>query len=95
MNVIQSLITRIEAYRATNKNPCKSYATEKAANLAAEKYAAKIAAYFSTNEKETPDYLVFFNPSWGRYCVAFDVKPLLNKYGGCMGIASNYGFFTY
>lgn len=94
-NVIQSIIDRIENYRATNKSPCKSYATQRAAELAADKYAAKIGAYFSDNEKERPDYLVFFNPAWGRYCVAFNITPLLNKYGGYGGIASYYGFFNY
>ena len=39
MNIIQSVTSRIESYRKENKNPCKNYATE----AAAEKAVAKIA----------------------------------------------------
>ena len=67
MNLIADLIARIEEYRATNKNPCKSYKTEKAAEKAAAEYAHKIAAYYGDNPDtlERPQYVVFYNPHWG------------------------------
>ena len=94
MNLIKTLIARIEDYRSTNKSPCKSYMTEGTAEKAAEQYAAKIVACF-TNEKFDLEYVVFYNPAWGRWCVAFRTGPLLQKFGGYMGVASEYGFFSY
>jgi hypothetical protein len=97
MNTIKNLIARIEEYRATNANPCKNYATEQSAEKAATKMAKAIAVYYSDDENttESPSYVVFYNPAWGRWCVAFNIVKLLNKYGGYMGYASNKGFFTY
>lgn len=94
MNLIKTLIARIEEYRATNKSPCKSYASEASAEKAAEQYAAKIVSSF-TDEKFDLEYVVFYNPAWDRWCVAFRTGPLLQKYGGYMGVASEYGFFSY
>ena len=97
MNSITKLINRIEDYRSTNKNPCKSYATEASAEKVALKVAREIAYYYSgkNDDSELPSYLVFFNPAWGRWCVAFNIMNLLNRYGGYVGFASNKGFFTY
>lgn len=94
MNLIKSLIARIEDYRSTNKSPCKSYANEATAEKAAEQYAAKIVSAY-TDEKFDLEYVVFYNPAWGRWCVAFRTQPLNNKYGGYVGVASEYGFFSY
>ena len=45
MNIIQSLTERIEEYRATNKQPCKNYATKEAAEKATAAASAKAGAY--------------------------------------------------
>lgn len=96
-NIITDLINRIEEYRATNKNPCKNYATQAAAEKAAIQVAADIKAYYSNGEPGAPDaqYLVFYVPAWGRWCAAFNVIDLLNKFGGYIGYTSNRGFFTF
>ena len=31
MNIIESILKRVEDYRKTNKNPCKNYATKEGA----------------------------------------------------------------
>ncbi len=68
--------------------------TEGTAEKAAEQYAAKIVAAY-TNEHFDLEYVVFFNPAWGRWCVAYRMTPLINKYGGYMGVASDFGFYSY
>ena len=39
MNIIENVIERVEAYRKTNQNPCKNYATKKSAEKATKKMA--------------------------------------------------------
>lgn len=39
--IIEKLTARIEEYYATNKNPCKNYATEEAAKKATKKWLKK------------------------------------------------------
>lgn len=85
MNTIKTLIARIEEYRATNKTPCKNYASEVAAERIAAKVAKEIAVYYSNDE----------NTTYAGRSVAFNIVKLLNKYGGYIGYASNKGFFTY
>jgi hypothetical protein len=99
MNIIESLIERIEDYRSTNKNPCKNYATEQAAEKATALMAQKAAVYFDA--KSRPDvrparYVVFYNEAWGRWCGAIDMTELLHRRdstGGYIGFCT--GFFTY
>jgi len=97
MNSIKTLIARIEEYRAVNKNPCKSYSSEVAAEKAAEKMAKNIGIYYTGNNDTDlrPSYVLFFNPAWGRWCVAFNIVKLLNSYGGYIGYVSDKGFYTY
>ena len=45
-NIITELTARIEDYRSTNKNPCKNYATQAAAEKATAKMAQAAAIYF-------------------------------------------------
>jgi hypothetical protein len=69
MNIIETLTVRIEDYRATNKQPCKNYATQAAAEKATAKMAQAAATYFDKlNRKDAPcaRYVVFFNEAWGR-----------------------------
>jgi predicted ATPase len=101
MNIAKDLIARIEDYRATNKKPCKSYATEAKAEEVAQALAVKYAAYFCSTRFETQNpcrYIVVFNEAWGRWVVGFDFSELLSRNsstGGYIGIASKDGFFTY
>jgi hypothetical protein len=99
MNVIDSLTARIEAYRATNKQPCKSYATKEAAEKATANMAQRAATYFDQQGRaDAPSayYVVFFNEAWGRWVGAIDLNQLLrrsNSTGGYLGFCT--GFFTY
>lgn len=99
MNVIETLTARIEDYRATNKQPCKNYATREAAEKATAKMAQSAATYFSKtgDEQARPArYVVFFNEAWGRWVGAIDLTELLNRptsTGGYLGFCT--GFYTY
>lgn len=99
MNVVTTLIARIEDCRKTNKAPCKSYATEAAAEKATAKMAQRAATYFDSNNRvdaPSANYIVFFVPSWGRWVGAIDINDLIrrsNSTGGFLGICT--GFFTY
>lgn len=94
MNLIQNLVDRVEDYYTTNKKPCKTYATESNAEKTAHKMVEKIANYFG-DEPKMVEYVVFFVPAMQRWTVAFNIKPLLNKHGGYVGIVSDLGYFTY
>ena len=99
MDIIANLTARIEDYRATNKNPCKNYATRAAAEKATATMAQHAATHFDMqNRKDAPSarYVVFFNEAWGRWVGAVDLTDLLrrdNSTGGYLGICT--GFYTY
>jgi hypothetical protein len=68
MNINKTIIARIEEYRATNKNPCKSYATEAAAEKATAQMAQDAANYFHKErgvEARPAQYVVIYNEAWG------------------------------
>lgn len=94
-NVITQVTARIEEYRATNKQPCKNYATEAAAEKATAKAAEEAGKYF--DEKAEPArYVVFFIPAWNRWVGAMDYTELFRRQtnrGGYIGAIT--GFFTY
>lgn len=98
-NIIENLTARIENYRATNKQPCKNYATKEAAEKATAKMAQRAANYFDKYDRDnapSANYLVFFNEAWGRWVGAIDLSDLLrrpNSTGGYLGFCA--GFFTY
>ena len=95
MNLVENLISRIEEYRATNKQPCKNYATQAAAEKATAAAAAAAGRYFDANGK-APRYIVFFVPGWGRWVGAMDYTEMFNRStanGGYIGAIT--GFFTY
>ena len=94
-NLITELTARIEEYRATNKNPCKNYATEKAT-----KRMAQIAAthFDRQGRKDAPEarYVVFYIAAWGRWVGVIDLSELMNRpnsMGGYLGITA--GFFSF
>lgn len=94
-NIIDQVTARIEDYRATNKAPCKNYATKAAAERATAKAAATIGA--TLWERGTPaPYIVFFNEAWGRWVGAIDLSRVLHAHD-CLGgfVAHDTGFFTY
>jgi hypothetical protein len=95
VNILQSLTERIEDYRATNKNPCKNYGTQAAAEKATKVAALKCAKYLGA--EESARYVVFFCEPWGRWVGALDFSELLRRpnVGGYIGIASQMGFFSY
>lgn len=93
MNIIDNLVTRIENRRKETKNPCKSYASYQAADKAAQVMAEKAKQHFGVDEVR---YIVFYNPSWGRYHVAFGLNELLAKgVGGYIGIFAEAGFHNF
>ena len=95
MNIIENLIERIEEYRATNKQPCKSYATQQAAQKATAAAATAAGKYFD-RDAAPARYVVFYNPAWGRWVGAIDLTDLLrrsNSTGGYLGFCT--GFYTY
>lgn len=99
MDIIQSLVARIEDYRKTNKQPCKNYATKEAAEKATSKMAQAAGTYFDQrNRADAPAarYVVFFVEPWGRWVGAIDLCELLrrpNSVGGYLGFCRN--FFTF
>jgi len=98
-NIIAELTARIEEYRATNKNPCKNYATEATAEKATAKAAQEIATYFDKQSREdapSARYVVFYVEAWGRWVGCIDMSELLrrsNSTGGYLGVQP--GFFKY
>ena len=101
MDIIADLTARIEQYRATNKNPCKNYATKAAAEKATALMAQWAARHFDRESR--PDapaarYVVFYNEAWGRWVGAIDLTELVrrpNSTGGYMGFCSAGGFYSY
>lgn len=95
MNIVNTLIARIEEYRATNKQPCKNYASQEAAEKALAKAAEAAGKYFDRDQVPAR-YVVFFNEAWGRWVGAMDYTELLSRktcQGGYLGAIT--GFYTY
>ena len=99
MNIIASLTARIEDYRTTNKQPCKNYATEAAAEKATAAMAQAAADYFDMARltgTRPARYVVFYNEAWGRWVGAIDLTELLQRKtstGGYLGYCK--GFYTF
>ena len=96
-NVITTLTARIEDYRSENKNPCKNYATQAAAEKATALMAKRAAAHFSIkDDAPSADYVVFYIEAWGRWVGCINLNELIRRpgaAGGYMGFCT--GFFTY
>jgi hypothetical protein len=98
-NIIDTLTASIEDYRATNKQPCKNYATKAAAEKATANMAQIAANHFDRAGRDnapSANYIVFFNEAWGRWVGAIDLTELLRRptcTGGYLGVCT--GFFTY
>lgn len=95
MDIIQTLIARIEERRLTNKQPCKNYATKETAEKATAAAAKAAGKYFDRNGK-APRYIVFFVPAWGHWVGAMDYTEMFNRStsnGGYIGAIK--GFYVY
>jgi len=95
MNMITLLTNRIEEYRQENKNPCKNYATEQAAEKAVSKIADLVGKYHGTHQAQ---YLVFYNEAWGRWVGAVNLSEVMRRHdycGGYVGLAGSKGFYTF
>ena len=95
MNIIETLTARIEEYRATNKQPCKNYATQQAAEKALADASKRAGVYFD-KDAQPARYVVFYNEAWGRWVGAMDYTELFRRktcLGGYVGAIS--GFYTY
>lgn len=97
-NVITTLTARIEDYRTTNKNPCKNYGTQAAAEKATKAMALAAAAHFTKpgHEVREADYVVFQVEGWGRWVGCISLSELLGRSsstGGYLGFCT--GFFSY
>ena len=101
MNIIKTLTARIEDYRKENKQPCKSYATEGAAEKATATMALKCAMHFAPINMRPEDvrpapYVVFYNEAWGRWVGCINQSEVLARkesVGGYLGVCT--GFFVW
>lgn len=87
-----------EKPRGTFEGPCKSYATEAAAERATKKVALACAKHIHCDENaRSARYVVFFNEAWGRWVGAIDISEVLSRQntGGYVGVASSHGFYSY
>lgn len=99
MNIIKDLISRIENYRHTNKNPCKNYATEAAAEKATAAMAQAVATHFhiaGADDARSANYVVFYVESWERWVGCIQLSELIQRKtstGGYLGFCQD--FFTF
>lgn len=97
-NIIATITGRIENRLKETKEPCKNYATKKAAEIATAKKAQEAANHFakSPDGQHSARYVVFYVESWKRWVGAIDLTELLNRKtstGGYLGFC--IGFYTY
>lgn len=96
MNIVATLIERIEDRLTETKNPCKSYATEARAEGATERMAKEVAAYHGADRPAR--YVVVYVESWGRWIGAVDLTELLSRPdtgGGYVFFCADKGFYTF
>jgi hypothetical protein len=95
-NIITEVTARIEDYRATNKQPCKNYATEAAAEKATKAEAERALKILGSPSEQRPvRYVVFFIPAWGRWVGALDFSEFLSRKNVGGHVGSFTGFFSY
>lgn len=98
MNIIKSLIERIDSRLQETKEPCKTYATEERAEAAAEKMSHDVAEHFAKNKNEfhPARYVVVFIPKMNRWTYCIDMTELLmrsSSTGGYIGFCKD--IFTF
>jgi len=92
MNIIENILKRVEAYRKTNQNPCKNYATKENAEKATKKMSEIMGRRFAT---EPARYIIIYNEAWGRWIGAIDLSELLSRDNSQGGYCVTTGFFSY
>lgn len=88
MNIIKSLIARMIEDRGTNKSfPCKTYATEVAAEKAIQQAAIDYPKCLCGEDAAEAQYVVFFVPAWNRWTGAINAGEVLARKnaGGYIG----------
>lgn len=97
MNTVKELVARIEDRFTETKNPCKTYATEAAADKVGMKYAALAGEWYCSSNRPAR-YVVVYVPKMNRYTVAFDMTEMMHRstfLGGYVGMLSDKNFFSY
>ena len=92
MNVIDSVLKRVEARRVENKNPCKNYATKENADKATKAMAKEMGDRFDTHPAR---YMVIYNEAWKRWIGAIDMTELLSRKLRRGGYGVTTGFYSY
>jgi hypothetical protein len=92
MNIIQSILERVEARRKENQNPCKNFATKKNAEKATKKMSEIMGNRFDT---EPARYIVIYNDAWGRWIGAIDMSEMLSRNLRRGGYGVTTGFYSY
>ena len=92
MNVVENILSRVEAYRKTNQNPCKNYATKLNAEKATKKMAEIMGDRFDTKPAR---YIIIYNEAWGRWIGAIDMSELLSRKNITGGHPFATGFYSY
>jgi hypothetical protein len=100
MNIIKDLISRIETRAKETKDPCKTYASEERAEVAAEKMAKEVAEYFTVKnvayQIRPARYVVVYVPCLDRWTYGIDMSELLGRSdttGGYLGFCKD--IFTF
>lgn len=97
MNIIKHTEARMLEHRTGKAYPCKTYATEAAAEKAVGRMAQICGAYFD-REGTSARYVVFYVQAWGRWVGAIDLTEVLARKtstGGYLGVCAAQGFYTY
>lgn len=98
-NIINSLKTRMITARGTNKAfPCKTYATEAAAEKATAKLADEVKFCFDPTTEASVDYVVFYIAEWDRWVGAINQTEVFSRPtcgGGYVGLVGSKGFFAW
>ena len=84
MNIIENVIERVEAYRKTNQNPCKNYATKKMAEIMGVRF-----------DTEPARNIVIYNEAWGRWIGAIDMSEMLSRKNTRGDSGFTTGFYSY
>lgn len=93
MNIVKSLVARIEKRLTETKNPCPLYATEQGAERIANEWVKKGAEYFGVPERDVR-YVIVHIPSVNKYAIGFDGSLIFARGdGGYVGFFTNHYTF--
>ena len=95
MNIVESVVNRIEDRLLETSNPCKLYKTSDNAENAAKKISEGMGLHFGTHPAQ---YIIVYIPSVDRFTPAFNINEITTRpdcLGGYVGYASDKGFFQF